>query len=174
MDVFDERRGAPAALQTPRRRNTLRPWPHGGSGRSRRPHSAARSDGRTPDSSLEPVAHHESCARSISACPRPILIPMMAPFFTAGELPARFRAWRIADPSIVSMAPRYLIAFRCRKAKPSRRERVAGASRESVDCRRDALGPQRQPNLVAEQLVLGAAARVRLAVFENLPHAFAA
>ena len=40
--------------------------------------------------------------------------------------------------------------------------------------RRDALGPQRQSEFVAEQLVLGAAARVRLAVFEDLPHTFAA
>ncbi|MDD9984029.1 MAG: ImmA/IrrE family metallo-endopeptidase [Gammaproteobacteria bacterium] len=34
--------------------------------------------------------------------------------------PARFRAWRIADPSIVSITPRYPIAHRCRKANPSR------------------------------------------------------
>ena len=88
--------------------------------------------------------------------------------------PARFRAWRIADPSIVSMAPRYPIACWCRKATSTRKGWVAGASRESADCRRDALGPQRQAKLVAEQLVLRATARVGLAVLEDLPHAFAA
>ncbi len=39
---------------------------------------------------------------------------------------------------------------------------------------RRALGPERQSELVAEQLVLGTAARVRLAVLEIFAHAFAA
>ena len=88
--------------------------------------------------------------------------------------PARLRAWRITDPSIVSMTSRYPIAYQCRKATPSRKAWVAGVVRESADCRRAALGPQRQPKLVTEQLVLWAAARVRLAGFEDLSHAFAA
>ena len=50
---------------------------------------------------------------------------------------------------------------------------VADASERSA-AQRNTLGPQRQPKLVAEQFVLRAAARVRLSVLQNLPHAFAA
>ena len=97
-----------------------------------------------------------------------------APFGSSVRVnPARFRARRITDPSIVAIASRYPIAYRRRKPGPSRSGAGSPVPRGSV-ARRDAHDPKSQPRLIAEQLVLGAAARVRLAILEDLPHTFAA
>ena len=59
---------------------------------------------------------------------------------------------------------------RClRRAGPAKDRRY---TRRSGGCW-CALGPQRQSKLIAEQLVLWASARVRFAILQNLPHAFA-
>ena len=77
--------------------------------------------------------------------------------------PARFRVRRIAEPSVVAITPR----TRSHTDGVSEGRIARGLGRRCLGgsvARRDGLGPQSQPEFVAEQLVLGAAASVRLAV----------